>query len=108
MKKRLSALLLTVVMIASLAACGTKTPPAATGTDNAAVKDGTQGVTDTEILIGNSAAVSGAYAPVGVPFIAGIQAYLDMNFRVEVDFDFLDHSGTSEEAKQEASENSDS
>jgi len=78
MKKRLSALLLTVVMIASLAACGTKTPPAATGTDNAAVKDGTQGVTDTEILIGNSAAVSGAYAPVGVPFIAGIQAYLDM------------------------------
>lgn len=32
----------------------------------------------------------------------------DMNFRVEVDFDFLDHSGTSEEAKQEASENSDS
>ena len=31
-----------------------------------------------------------------------------MNFCVEVDFDFLNHSGTSEEAKQEASENSDS
>ena len=27
-----------------------------------------QGVTDTEVLIANSIAVSGAYAPVGVPF----------------------------------------
>ena len=35
-------------------------------------------------------------------------ASASMNFLVEVDFDFLDHSGTSEEAKQEASENSDS
>ncbi|MCB2175150.1 MAG: ABC transporter substrate-binding protein [Actinomycetales bacterium] len=37
-----------------------------------------QGITDTEVLIANSAATSGAYAPVGVPFIAGIQGYLDM------------------------------
>jgi branched-chain amino acid transport system substrate-binding protein len=37
-----------------------------------------QGVTDTEILIANCAATSGAFAPVGVPFIAGIQAYLDV------------------------------
>lgn len=37
-----------------------------------------QGVTDTEILIGNSAAVSGAFAPVGVPFNAGIESYLKM------------------------------
>ena len=37
-----------------------------------------QGVTDTEIKIANSAATSGAYAPVGVPFNAGIQAYLNM------------------------------
>ncbi len=77
MKKRLLALTLAVFMILALAACGTKTTTA-TGTDAATVDDGTQGVTDTEILIGNSAAVSGAYAPVGVPFIAGIQAYLDM------------------------------
>lgn len=77
MKKRLLALTLAVFMILALAACGTKTTTA-TGTDTATVDDGTQGVTDTEILIGNSAAVSGAYAPVGVPFIAGIQAYLDM------------------------------
>ncbi|MGM9973194.1 MAG: ABC transporter substrate-binding protein [Clostridiaceae bacterium] len=36
-----------------------------------------QGVSDTEILIANSAATSGAYAPVGVPFNAGLEAYLD-------------------------------
>lgn len=37
-----------------------------------------QGVTDTEIKIGNTAATSGAYAPVGVPFNAGIESYLKM------------------------------
>ena len=37
-----------------------------------------QGVTDTEVLIANCAATSGAFAPVGVPFIAGIEAYLEM------------------------------
>lgn len=37
-----------------------------------------QGVTDTEILIANCAATSGAFAPVGVPFISGIRAYLDV------------------------------
>ena len=33
---------------------------------------------DTEIKVGNTAAVSGAYAPVGVPFIAGIESYFKM------------------------------
>lgn len=37
-----------------------------------------QGVTDTEILVGNTAAVSGAFAGVGVPFNAGIEAYFKM------------------------------
>lgn len=37
-----------------------------------------QGVTDDSVLVGNSAAISGAYAPVGLPFNAGIQAYFDM------------------------------
>lgn len=37
-----------------------------------------QGVTDTEILIANCAAISGPFAPVGVPFISGIRAYLDV------------------------------
>lgn len=35
-----------------------------------------QGVTDDSVLIANSIAVSGAYAPVGVPFKLGIEAYL--------------------------------
>ena len=37
-----------------------------------------QGVTDTTIKVGNSAATSGAFAPVGVPFNAGIEAYFKM------------------------------
>jgi len=51
--------------------------PAGTPTDNPSA-DYVQGVTDTEILIANSAATSGNYAPVGVPFLAGLQGYLDM------------------------------
>ena len=34
-----------------------------------------QGVTDTEIVVGNTAAISGAFAAVGVPFNAAIDAY---------------------------------
>lgn len=40
--------------------------------------DVAQGITDDSIRVGNSAAVSGAYAPVGAPFNAGIVAYFDM------------------------------
>ncbi len=37
-----------------------------------------QGVTDTVVKVGNSAATSGALAFVGTPYNAGIQAYFDM------------------------------
>jgi ABC-type branched-subunit amino acid transport system substrate-binding protein len=37
-----------------------------------------QGVTDTEILVANSTAVSGAWATTGDPIVAGIKAYFDM------------------------------
>ena len=37
-----------------------------------------QGASDDKIIIANSAATSGALAVVGVPFNAGIEAYLDM------------------------------
>lgn len=81
MKKRFLALILAGAMVFALAACGSKSTggTASSGSTTAAAetKDGTQGVTDSEIVIGNTAAVSGAYAPVGVPFQAGIQAYLD-------------------------------
>lgn len=66
-----------------LAACG------AGETDGESVKgentdapqenvEAAQGVTDTSIKVGNSAATSGAYAPVGAPFNSGIRAYFDM------------------------------
>lgn len=37
-----------------------------------------QGITDSSVRVGNSAAISGAYAPVGAPFNAGIRAHFDM------------------------------
>lgn len=85
--KKLIALLLAAMMLFSLAACGDKpgtegtNPPGGTETKEPSgngEKQYSQGVTDTTIKIANSAATSGAYAPVGVPFNAGIQAYLDM------------------------------
>lgn len=87
MKKRLLSLLLAGAMVFALAACGNDTAdstptPGNSGNDNTEtqqpVDDGTQGVTDTEILVANTAAVSGQYAGVGLPFIAGIEAYLEM------------------------------
>ena len=64
--KKLIALVLALVMVFALVACGS-------GGKNAA-----QGVTKDTITIANSAATSGAYAGVGLPFIAAIQGYLDM------------------------------
>ena len=48
-----------VMMVSSLAACQTEVD-----------EESAQGVSDTEVLIANCAATSGAFAPVGVPFIA--------------------------------------
>ena len=85
--KKILAILLASIMILSLAACGgggAATPPASSGapapsSDAPAPQvQNAQGVTDTEVKIANSAATSGAYAPVGVPFIAGIEGYLKM------------------------------
>lgn len=64
--KKLISLLLALIMVFALVACGNS------GSESA------QGVTDTTITIANSAATSGAYAAVGLPFLAGIQGYLDM------------------------------
>lgn len=74
MKKRLVALALAAAMMLSAAACGNN------GGNSEASSSGTtvQGVTDTEIIVANNAATSGSYAPVGVPFNAGIEAYFKM------------------------------
>ena len=94
--KKIIALLLALVMIVGLVACGT-TPDAPAGNDtpatdapagndtpatdaptDAPVVDAgyVQGVTDTTIYIGNTAATTGAFAAVGVPFNAGLEAAL--------------------------------
>lgn len=62
--KKIVVVLLSIMLLGSMAACAKKEVAA-------------QGVTDKKVLIANCAATSGAFAPVGVPFIAGIQAYLD-------------------------------
>lgn len=63
--KKLISLLLALVLVLGLVACG-------------GGGKGAQGITKDEVLIANSSATSGAYAGVGLPFIAGIQGYLEM------------------------------
>ncbi|MCL2671873.1 MAG: ABC transporter substrate-binding protein [Clostridiales bacterium] len=63
--KKLLAILLCVVLVLGAAACTAKIEPS-------------QGVTDTEIRVGNSAATSGGFAIVGEPLNAGIEAYFRM------------------------------
>lgn len=55
-------MLVLVMVLTVLAGCTTKA-------------DISQGVTETTIKVGNTAATSGAFAAVGVPFNAGIEAY---------------------------------
>ena len=86
--KRFLSLLLVLVMVFSFAGCAKTDEPTTEGTTSAAGEETTaapqeelewaQGITDTEIIVANSAATSGAFAPVGVPFNAGIEAYFKM------------------------------
>ncbi len=64
--KKISVLLLAVLLVFSLSACGKEETALA------------QGVTDTTVTVGNSAVASGFLAFVGVPFNQGINAYFDM------------------------------
>lgn len=88
--KKIIALLLALVMVFGLVACSSNNPstqspdpgttsPASSAPDsddqNPSATTGTvQGVTDTTIYVGNTAATTGAFAAVGVPFNAGIEA----------------------------------
>lgn len=92
MKKILTLALAVMMVLSVLVACAPQepntpnteatNPPAAVDTE-APVQtetpvENSQGVSDTEILVANSIAVSGAYAPVGIPFKYGIEAYFAM------------------------------
>ena len=63
---------LATLLALSMAACGQSADTGAAGSGKV------QGVTADKIIVANSAATSGAYAPVGVPFLAGMQGYFDM------------------------------
>lgn len=66
----LAAIVLSATM---LAGCTGNSSP-----NNTPSSDYVQGVTDTEVKVANSAATSGTYAPVGVPFLAGMNGYFNM------------------------------
>lgn len=65
MKKVLSVIIVLSLMVSMFAGCNSSSST-------------TQGVTDSSVKVGNSIATSGALAPVGVPFKAGIEAYFKM------------------------------
>lgn len=67
MKKILSIL----AIAALLAGC-------ANGGKNQPKEEAAQGVTDTSVKVANCATTSGAFAPVGTPFLAGMRAYFQM------------------------------
>ena len=86
--KKIVAMLASLAIVASFAACGakeetpetpgTETPGTETPSEEPEDEEPAQGVFDDKIIVGNSAATSGNYAPVGVPFNAGIEAYFKM------------------------------
>ena len=71
MKKFLSLLLAAAMLCALLVVCGSKNDDS-NGDYKPFVE--VQGVSDDTILVGNTAATTGAYATVGVPFNAGMEA----------------------------------
>lgn len=94
--KKLMSMLLVLAMSFSLVACGSEEAPAETETpaqaettqeaeapaetetetETAAAGGTVQGVSDTTIKVGNTAATTGAFAIVGVPFNAAVEATL--------------------------------
>ncbi len=88
--KKIMAVVLAVAMGVLMAACGNSAPAttaaqgggetqpqateAAPATTAAPAAEVSQGVTDDTILVGNTAATTGSFATVGVPFNAGLEA----------------------------------
>ena len=81
--KNTKLLLASIALVGSLVGCGigkpsSNTPPASSGTNppasEAPKEEVSQGVGEGKILVGNAAATSGAFATVGGPFNAGLEA----------------------------------
>lgn len=79
MKKRIRVIALVLVVMMSLTmfvGCNEKKDPNQGKVEPPNSTSKVQGVTDKEILIGNTAAVSGGFAFVGVPFNAAVEAVI--------------------------------
>lgn len=85
-KKSLVMLLVIMLVAMAFTGCGSSSEDTTDSNDTTtttettqeeATEETAQGVTDDTILIGNSAATSGAFAPIGLPFIHGIESYLN-------------------------------
>lgn len=79
--KRLFAVVLSATMLLGMAGCGNKDTDSNNNNSTGGSASGitySQGVSDNEIIIANSAATSGAFASVGIPFVAGMEAYVKM------------------------------
>lgn len=78
--KKLISILLVLAFIFALGACGLTEEPQGGDEGGEVASDGyapfvdVQGVTEDTILVGNTAATTGDYATVGVPFNAGMEA----------------------------------
>ncbi len=86
--KRVLALITAMIMVFTVVGCSpaennnssTTTPSTPSNGSDApkpVEEKWAQGISATEIVVANSAATSGAFAPVGVPFNAGIEAYFE-------------------------------
>ena len=65
MKRSISIVLIIGILLMTITGCTSK-------------ETLSQGVTEEVVKVGNTAATSGAFAAVGVPFNAGIEAYFKM------------------------------
>jgi ABC-type branched-subunit amino acid transport system substrate-binding protein len=76
MKRKILAVLLITALVGAMFLQGCSTQ--GKGKEGTEGESGgmVQGITDSEVIIANSAATSGNFAPVGVPFLAGIEAYI--------------------------------